>query len=166
VLAGTDLVDLRREARRGTKIRTSVHDDLVDRRFCARAADEIWLTDITEHHTDESKPTSRLYLCAITDVYRGSHVRSRQFVHKLSHNGFRGSMGRVGACGDNAAMKSFSALLQRTVLDRQPRATRTEQGLAIVTWIERNHRRRRQRALVRLTPMPFELLHTPVATEA
>jgi predicted ferric reductase len=28
-------------------------------------------------------------------------------------------MGRVGACGDNAAMESFFALLQRNVLDRQ-----------------------------------------------
>ena len=42
-----------------------VHDDLVDRRFCAQTANEVWLTDITEHHTDEGK----LYLCAIKDVY-------------------------------------------------------------------------------------------------
>ena len=42
-----------------------VHDDLVDRQFCAQAANEVWLTDITEHRTDEGK----LYLCAIKDVY-------------------------------------------------------------------------------------------------
>jgi len=42
-----------------------VHDDLVDRRFCAAAANEVWLTDITEHRTDEGK----LYLCAVKDVY-------------------------------------------------------------------------------------------------
>jgi transposase InsO family protein len=71
-------------------------------------------------------------------------------------------MGRVGACGDNAAMESFLALLQRNVLDRQP-----ELRLAVVTWIERiYHRRRRQRALGKLTPIEFELLHTPVATAA
>ena len=29
-----------------------------------------------------------------------------------------GSMGRVGAAGDNAAMESFFALLQKNVLDR------------------------------------------------
>ncbi|MBG9350885.1 hypothetical protein I4J40_14425, partial [Corynebacterium belfantii] len=29
-----------------------------------------------------------------------------------------GSMGRVGACGDNAAMESFFALVQKNVLDR------------------------------------------------
>jgi transposase InsO family protein len=45
---------------------------------------------------------------------RGSQFRSRKFVHTLSHNGLRGSMGRVGACGDNAVMESFFALLQRT----------------------------------------------------
>jgi putative transposase len=28
-------------------------------------------------------------------------------------------MGRVGACGDNATMESFFALLQNNVLDRQ-----------------------------------------------
>jgi putative transposase len=93
--------------------------------------------------------------------------RSRQFVHALSHNGLRGSMGRVGACGDNAAMESFFALLQRNVLDRQRWASRAERRLAIVTWIERTyHRRRRQRALGKLTPIEFELLHTPAATAA
>ena len=64
-------------------------------------------------------------------------------------------------------MESFFALLQRNVLDRRRWATRAELRLAIVAWIERTyHRRRRQRALGRLTPIEFELLHTPVATAA
>lgn len=42
-----------------------VHDDLVDRRFTADRPNEVWLTDITEHRTDEGK----LYLCAIKDLY-------------------------------------------------------------------------------------------------
>lgn len=76
-------------------------------------------------------------------------------------------MGRVGACDDNAAMESFFALLQRNVLDRQRWATRAELRLAIVTWSERTyHRRRRQRALGKLTPIEFELLRRPVATAA
>lgn len=74
-------------------------------------------------------------------------------------------MGRVGACADNAAMESFFALLQRNVLDRQRWSTRAEPRLAIVTWIERTYHRR-QRALGRLTPIEFELLHTPAATAA
>ena len=98
---------------------------------------------------------------------RGSEFRSRKFVQALSHNGLHGLMGRVGACGDNAAMESFFALLQRNVLDRRRWSTRAELRLAIVTWIERTYRRRRrQRALGKLTPTEFELLHTPVATAA
>jgi transposase InsO family protein len=91
---------------------------------------------------------------------RGSQFRSRKFVEVLRHNGLIGSMGRVGACGDNAAMESFFALLQRNVLDRQRWHTRDELRLAIVTWIERTyHRRRRQRRLGRLTPIEFETIN-------
>ncbi len=85
--------------------------------------------------------------------------RSNAFVRTLKSNGLVGSMGRVGACGDNAAMESFFALLQRNVLDRQRWATREDLRLAIVIWIERTyHRRRRQRRLGRLTPIEFETL--------
>ena len=71
----------------------------------------------------------------------------------LRQEGITGSMGRVGACGDNAAMESFFALLQKNVLDKKRWTTRQELRLEIVTWIERSyHRRRRQRALGRLTP--------------
>jgi transposase InsO family protein len=45
---------------------------------------------------------------------RGSQFRSKKFVRALGDARFRGSMGRVGACADNAAMKSFSGLLQKT----------------------------------------------------
>ena len=90
---------------------------------------------------------------------RGSQFRSHAFVRTLKANELVGSMGRVGACGDNAAMESFFSLLQKNVLDRQRWATRDELRLAIVTWIERTyHRRRRQRALGRLTPIEYETL--------
>ena len=49
---------------------------------------------------------------------RGSQFRSKAFVRVLKNNGLVGSMGRVGACGDNAAMESFFALLQKNILDR------------------------------------------------
>ncbi|MFI7494433.1 IS3 family transposase [Kocuria sp. M4R2S49] len=173
-----------------------VHDDLVERDFTATAPNRLWLTDLTEHRTDEGK----LYLCAIKDVYsnrivgysidsrmkaslavtalrsavarrgtvvgcvvhsdRGSQFRARKFVHELAHHGLVGSMGRVGACADNAAMESFFALLQKNVLDRQRWSTREELRLAIVTWIEKSyHRRRRQRRLGRLTPVEFETIN-------
>ncbi len=72
-----------------------------------------------------------------------------------------GSMGRVGAAGDNAAMESFFALLQKNVLNRKRWKTRQELRLAIITWIEAvYHRRRRQRRLGRLTPIEFETIYT------
>lgn len=173
-----------------------VHDDLVKRDFTASRPNELWLTDITEHRTDEGK----LYCCAIKDVFsnrivgysikdrmtselavtalrnaialrqpksatvivhsdRGSQFRSNAFVRTLRRNGLVGSMGRVGAAGDNASMESFFALLQKNVLDRKRWTTREELRVAIVIWIERTyHRRRRQRSLGRLTPVEFEIL--------
>jgi len=185
-----------------------VHDDQVNRVFTAAAANQLWLTDITEHRTAEGK----LYLCAVKDVHsnrivgysidsrmksrlavtaidnavarraadgaevascivhsdRGSQFRSRKFVQALNRHQLSGSMGRVGAAGDNAAMESFFALLQKNVLDRHAWATRQQLRIAIVTWIERTyHRRRRQAGLGRLTPIEYETItHTPAAQAA
>ncbi|GGL44225.1 hypothetical protein GCM10012283_28520 [Phycicoccus endophyticus] len=76
-------------------------------------------------------------------------------------------MGRVGACGDNAAMESFFSLLQKNVLDRRPWATREQLRIAIVTWIDRTYpRRRRQDALGGLTPIEYETIKTTPATQA
>jgi putative transposase len=98
---------------------------------------------------------------------RGSQFRSRKFVHALNRHSMVGSMGRVGAAGDNAAMESFFALLQKNVLDRRPWATREDLRIAVVIWIEKTyHRRRRQAALGRLTPVEYELIMTPAATQA
>jgi transposase InsO family protein len=98
---------------------------------------------------------------------RGSQFRSRKFVSVLARQNMVGSMGRVGAAGDNAAMESFFALLQKNVLDRQVWATRQDLRIAIVTWIERTyHRRRRQKRLARLTPVEYETIMTPPAALA
>lgn len=97
---------------------------------------------------------------------RGSQFRSKKFVRVLKAHELRGSMGRVGACGDNAAMESFFALLQKNVLARQRWTSRHELRLAIVSWIETTyHRRRRQRSLGKLTPIEFETIQ-PVALAA
>ena len=53
-------------------------------------------------------------------------------------------MGRVGSSGDNAAMESFFALLQKNLLDRRSWNTREQLRIAIVTWIERTYHRRRR----------------------
>lgn len=98
---------------------------------------------------------------------RGSQFRSRKFVHALSRHDMVGSMGRVGACGDNAAMESFFSLLQKNVLNRRSWDTREDLRIAIVTWIERTyHRRRRQDRLGRLTPVEFETIMTTPAAQA
>ncbi len=92
---------------------------------------------------------------------RGSQFRSRDFVAVLKAAGLSGSMGRVAAAGDNAAMESFNSLLQKNVLDRHRWATRDDLRYAIIHWVEHTYnRRRRQRRLGRLTPVEFELAFT------
>ena len=98
---------------------------------------------------------------------RGSQFRSHAFRAVLKSAGLRGSMGRVASAGDNAAMESFHALLQKNVLDRRRWRTRAELRYAILTWIEHTYnRRRRQRALGKLTPLEYELAFTPTKTPA
>jgi len=92
---------------------------------------------------------------------RGAQFRARSFRAVLTAAGLQGSMGRVASAGDNAAMESWHALLQKNVLDRRRWATRDQLHDAIVFWIERTYnRRRRQRALGKLTPVEFELAFT------
>jgi putative transposase len=98
-------------------------------------------------------------VAAIVHSDRGSQFRSHAYIRALRDAQLRGSMGRVGACADNAAMESFFSLLQKNVLNRQRWTSREQLRLAIVVWIENTyHRRRRQDALGRLTPIEFETL--------
>jgi putative transposase len=92
---------------------------------------------------------------------RGSQFRSKKVQRLLKNNGLRGSMGRVGSSGDNAAMESFFSLLQKNVLNTRRWETREQLRLAIVTWIETKYnRRRRQRRLGNLTPVAFETMYS------
>lgn len=103
----------------------------------------------------------------IVHTDRGSQFRSRAFTSTLNELNMVGSMGRVGACGDNAAAESFFSLLQKNVLNRQHWATRDQLRIAIITWIEATyHRRRRQRRLGKLTPIEFETINQPAAHAA
>jgi putative transposase len=98
---------------------------------------------------------------------RGSQFRARKLQQALARHRMLGSMGQVGSAGDNAAMESFFSLLQKNVLNRQTWDTRDQLRIAIVTWIERTyHRRRRQTALGRLTPIEYELIMTQTADQA
>lgn len=60
----------KKRGKNGQRPGPPVHDDLVKRDFTADDVNELWLTDITEHWTDEG----RLYLCAIKDVFSGRIV--------------------------------------------------------------------------------------------
>ena len=96
---------------------------------------------------------------AVVHSDRGSQFRSHAYVRTLREALLRGSMGRVGACADNAAMESFFSLLQKNVLNRRRWRAREELRLAIITWIEKTyHRRRRQDSLGRMTPIEFETI--------
>jgi transposase InsO family protein len=94
---------------------------------------------------------------------RGGQFRARAFRAVLRSAELTGSMRRVGAAGDNAAMESFYSLLQKNVLNRRTRwRTRAELRYEIVVWIEHTYnRRRRQRGLGKLTPVEFELAFAP-----
>jgi len=195
--AGLVSTTQRRKGGKHAKPGPPVFDDLVERNFTADGPNQLWLTDITEHRTNEGT----MYLCAVKDAFsgrivgysmaprmkarlavdaldnalarrgdvsgcvvhsdRGSQFRSKKFARILNRHGLVGSMGRVGSAGDNAAMESFFALLQKNVLDRHRWATRQDLRIAVVTWIERTyHRRRRQDRLGRLTPIEFESIMT------
>ena len=92
---------------------------------------------------------------------RGGQFRSRKFRAVLKAHKLTGSMGRVSSAGDNAAMESFYALLQKNVLNRRRWRTRNELAYEITYWIEHTYnRRRRQRGLGKLTPVEFELAFT------
>ena len=119
-----------------------------------------------EHAVARRGGTAHVTGCVLhTD--RGSQFRARSFQRALTRHGMVGSMGQAGSAADNAAMESFFSLLQKNVLNRHRWATREQLRTAIVTWIERTyHRRRRQAALGRLTPVEFELIMTPPAAQA
>ena len=91
---------------------------------------------------------------------RGGQFRAKRTQRLLANNGLVGSMGRSYGAGDNASMESFFSLLQKNVLNTRRWDTREDLRLAIVTWIETKYnRRRRQRALGRLTPAEFEMIY-------
>ncbi len=96
-----------------------------------------------------------------------ANVRARKVHRVLTGHQMVGSMGQVGAAGDNAAMESFFALLQKNVLDRRPWATRDELRIKIAIWIERTYdRRRRQARLSRSSPINYEMIMTPQTATA
>lgn len=84
---------------------------------------------------------------------RGSQFRSRASRAVLKSAGLSGSMGRVAAAGDNAAMESCFSLLQKNVLDRRRRwRTRSELSYELIYWIEHTYNRRRRNVPLASSP--------------
>jgi transposase InsO family protein len=90
---------------------------------------------------------------------RGSQFRSHTYVQELRRHRLHGSMGRVGACADNAALESYFSLLHRNVLNRRRWQTREHSGWRSSPGSKRTyHRRRRQNSHGRLTPIELETM--------
>jgi transposase InsO family protein len=132
--------------------------DLCSNRIVGYAIDERMTAQLAVSALRSAIARRRPVGTVIVHSDRGGQFRARSFRAVLTAAGLRGSMGRVAAAGDNAAMESFHSLLQKNVLNRQRWRTRAELRYEVITWIEHTYnRRRRQRALGKLTPVEFEL---------
>lgn len=141
--------------------------DLCSNRIVGYAIDDRMTADLAVSALRSAVARRRPVDPVVVHSDRGSQFRARTFRAVLTAAGLRGSMGRVAAAGDNAAMESFHSLLQKNVLNRQRWRTRAELRYEIVHWIEHTYnRRRRQRALGKLTPVEFELALMPPCVEA
>ena len=135
--------------------------DLFSNRIVGYSVNERMTKEIAVNALRSAIARRRYVGTVIVHSDRGSQFRSRDFVAVLKAAGLSGSMGRVAAAGDNAAMESFNSLLQKNVLNRQQWNTRDDLRYAIIHWVEHTYnRRRRQRRLGRLTPVEFELAFT------
>ena len=143
--------------------------DLFSNRIVGYAVSERMTADLAVAALRAAIARRRPTGVVIVHADRGAQFRARSFQAVLKAAGMQGSMGRVASAGDNAAMESFWALLQRNVLDSQTWRTREDLHYAIAHWIEHTYnRRRRQRRLGKLTPVEYELAfpHTNVQAVA
>ena len=93
-----------------------------DRRLLHRLADEVPAGRRRARTTPS--PAAATSPAASSTPTADRNFEAGRFVRALSRHDMVGSMGRVGAAGDNAAMESFFCLLQKNVLDRRRWATR------------------------------------------
>ena len=71
-----------------------------------------------------------------TVVPSDSQFRFNAYVHALRSAGLHGSMGRAGACADDAATESHFSLPQKSILAGNQWTSRQDLRLAIVVWDE------------------------------
>lgn len=155
------LVDITEHRTRQNKLYLCAIKDVFSNRIVGYAMDSRMKASLAVRALENAVARRGKVAGCIVHSDRGSQFRSRKFALTLRRHNLIGSMGRVGAAGDNAAMESFFSLLQNNVLNRRSWATRDDLRIAIITWIERTyHRRRRQARLGRLTPIEFETIMT------
>ncbi len=94
-------------------------------------------------------------------------TKPRPYPQEFREDGIKPGM--TGAQNEELKMakRRIRLLEQENVLDRQRWATHAELRIAVVTWIERSHhRRRRPAALGRLAPIEFDAIIKPAAEQA
>lgn len=98
---------------------------------------------------------------------RGCQYTSTQLADAASELNVRLSVGRTGACWDNAQQESFWSTLKTEFYTRHRFATRAEAVHAVSSWIDTvyNHRRRHS-ALGQIAPVVFESRINTAATQA
>jgi putative transposase len=168
-VAGTSRRKWVRTTRRDPAARPA--PDLVDRKFTASAANQLWVADMTYIPT----VTGFLYLAVVLDALtmaldqrrpangvihhsdQGCQYTSIEFGKRCRESGVRPSMGSVGDCYDNAMCESFFATLECELLDRVRLANRAEAELAVFDFIEGFYNtHRRHSALGYLAPVTYE----------
>jgi putative transposase len=80
---------------KGRKSGPPVHDDLVQRDFTTKAANELWLADNSEHRTLERT----LYLCAVKNVFAGrivSYSIDSPMMSRIAVNALNNAVARRG----------------------------------------------------------------------
>jgi len=107
-----------------------INDDLVNRAFDPEQPDKLWVMDVTEHPTSESK--------TVAHSDHGSVYTSWLFGNRLRDSGLLGSMGSIGDCYDNSVAEAFFSILQQELLDQHQWQARDQLATAIFDWIERN----------------------------
>ena len=97
----------------------------------------------------------------------GSQYTSWAFGRRLRAAGLLGSMGTIGDCFDNSAVESFFGTLQLELLDEHRWDSRQQLALAMFDWIETWYNPSRRHSYCgMLSPVDFELAHTPAAVAA
>ena len=87
---------------------------------------------------------------------RGAQYMSGEYRQLVTGLGMVQSVGRTGACWDNAVAESFWSSLKRELVHRHRFATRAEARRAIVAWLHRYNHRRLHSSLGYIPPAEWE----------